>query len=233
MCNAQSTSSEPYRKRRRTTVVCTECRRRKIACDRNTPCTQCVQSKSACTFYKSYNSYSTGINVPTTREGPIMPPSALPSSTGQTLYSNRPTPQLPPLTVTDYASTSFHGVSDSSTLPLTISPSRDLSSQNWVDTAALDITTYSEADNGRLPESSALNLSGINGPTGMADLMSNSMDSPHLGLSPAPNSASIAFHKSRMYGPSHWISLLGKVRREDPNPVGLMAAIIAWRLTLN
>src|ERR1700712_995428 len=57
MC-AQLSQGGQSRKRRRQAIVCTECRRRKIACDRNSPCTQCIQSNSACTYYNSYNSFA-------------------------------------------------------------------------------------------------------------------------------------------------------------------------------
>lgn len=41
----------PPRKRRRPALSCAECRRRKIKCDRNIPCRQCTQFKSAkCTY---------------------------------------------------------------------------------------------------------------------------------------------------------------------------------------
>lgn len=46
-----STFDGVSRKRRRPAVVCNECRRRKIACDRKAPCGQCVQYNSACTYY--------------------------------------------------------------------------------------------------------------------------------------------------------------------------------------
>ncbi|KAK2776999.1 C6 zinc finger domain-containing protein [Colletotrichum kahawae] len=41
------------RRRRRPALSCLECRRRKIKCDRNDPCTHCVSSKNQCT-YKTY-----------------------------------------------------------------------------------------------------------------------------------------------------------------------------------
>ena len=41
----------PRRKRRRPALACTACRRRKIKCDRNTPCRHCASSKNAvCTY---------------------------------------------------------------------------------------------------------------------------------------------------------------------------------------
>ncbi len=38
------------RRRRRPALSCIECRRRKIKCDRNEPCTNCVTAKTQCTF---------------------------------------------------------------------------------------------------------------------------------------------------------------------------------------
>jgi hypothetical protein len=42
------------RKRRRQAVVCTGCRRRKIACDRNQPCAQCALACLECTYQHHY-----------------------------------------------------------------------------------------------------------------------------------------------------------------------------------
>jgi hypothetical protein len=51
----------PPRKRRRPALSCVECRRRKIKCDRNNPCTQCTQSKSAsCTYKDGYPGHASG-----------------------------------------------------------------------------------------------------------------------------------------------------------------------------
>jgi hypothetical protein len=54
-------STEPTlkRKRRRPAVVCTECRRRKIACDKKTPCSHCTQYNAICTYYTPELSAST------------------------------------------------------------------------------------------------------------------------------------------------------------------------------
>ena len=49
---AESTSNTtPPRKRRRPALSCGQCRRRKIKCDRNYPCGQCTQSKTASCSY--------------------------------------------------------------------------------------------------------------------------------------------------------------------------------------
>ena len=99
--NPQSNSMEPSRKRRRQAVVCTECRRRKIACDRNIPCAQCLQSKSSCTFYNSYHSYSDDDHTRSASEGQqaSQPKSTL--AIGQTTYANPISPQLSLAPVTD------------------------------------------------------------------------------------------------------------------------------------
>lgn len=48
-------TAPPPRKRRRPALSCVQCRRRKIKCDRNDPCTQCTQSKgSNCTYKDGY-----------------------------------------------------------------------------------------------------------------------------------------------------------------------------------
>ena len=42
------------RRRRRPALSCLECRRRKIKCDRNEPCAQCVSTRAQCS-YKRFN----------------------------------------------------------------------------------------------------------------------------------------------------------------------------------
>jgi len=47
----------PVIRRRRPAKSCIECRRRKIRCDRNNPCSHCVSGKSRCT-YKAFRTES-------------------------------------------------------------------------------------------------------------------------------------------------------------------------------
>lgn len=47
--------SAPSRKRRRPPVVCSECRRRKSACDRRTPCAQCTQHGLVCVYQNDHS----------------------------------------------------------------------------------------------------------------------------------------------------------------------------------
>jgi hypothetical protein len=45
-----SNMNNPIRKRRRPAVACTECRRRKVKCDRSLPCASCVLGTLACAY---------------------------------------------------------------------------------------------------------------------------------------------------------------------------------------
>jgi hypothetical protein len=66
-----SESAVPPRKRRRPALSCVECRRRKIKCDRNVPCTQCTQFKSASCTYK--DGYPGSSNSHTAKPAPQAP----------------------------------------------------------------------------------------------------------------------------------------------------------------
>lgn len=66
-CSIESKMDEnatgSYRKRRRPALACEKCRRRKIKCDRNTPCDQCIRSKSdTCTYLADDNTAPTWMN---------------------------------------------------------------------------------------------------------------------------------------------------------------------------
>lgn len=53
----------PLRRRRRPALACETCRRRKIKCDRNAPCDQCIRSKSEiCTYLPNDSPSLTGRN---------------------------------------------------------------------------------------------------------------------------------------------------------------------------
>ena len=55
----------PPRKRRRPALSCVECRRRKIKCDRRTPCNHCVQLKiTTCTYPDTHTNIASHLSVP-------------------------------------------------------------------------------------------------------------------------------------------------------------------------
>lgn len=59
--------SESVRKRRRPAFSCTECRRRKVRCDRTKPCNQCTAHNldTSCTYEETHRTVSTrGVSRP-------------------------------------------------------------------------------------------------------------------------------------------------------------------------
>ncbi|KAF1993365.1 hypothetical protein P154DRAFT_450420, partial [Amniculicola lignicola CBS 123094] len=213
--NTRGNSTEPSRKRRRQAVVCTECRRRKIACDRNMPCAQCVQSKSTCTFYNSYNSHSDGDQARSLPDGQrASQPEATPVI-GQTAYPNQTSPQLSlapmasdrnpfacttrpsPITVSTNT-TSITGINGTTTTTTTM------------DVPPFPMTMYPDPDHVQFPPSLFTDMPDFNGATSMTDLTPISIDAPVRSSSSTLTDSGTLFHKSRVYGPSHWMSLLGK-----------------------
>jgi hypothetical protein len=95
---SDGTPPPPPRKRRRPALSCEQCRKRKIKCDRNYPCTQCLQSKTAACSYSAdspvrttghvstgtgFSSIQNGISMPNrARNAPKAPPSTKLSSDG-------------------------------------------------------------------------------------------------------------------------------------------------------
>lgn len=70
------------RRRRRPALSCLECRRRKIKCDRNEPCTHCVSAKLQCT-YKFYADTVVDVQqslVASTLPSTVSPSASAPSS---------------------------------------------------------------------------------------------------------------------------------------------------------
>jgi hypothetical protein len=62
----------PPRKRRRPALSCVECRRRKIKCDRRTPCSHCVQLKiTKCTYPDTHTNVGNRPNVPEAPPTPV------------------------------------------------------------------------------------------------------------------------------------------------------------------
>ncbi len=76
----ESVSGAPVRKRRRPAVVCIECRRRKVACDRKLPCGSCLLHNADCA-YRSTNS-PIATSQPRGTETPVAQPksTSLPAS---------------------------------------------------------------------------------------------------------------------------------------------------------
>lgn len=189
-----ATQSSQARKRRRQAVVCTECRRRKIACDRSAPCAQCLQSNSVCTYYHSYSSSGdfSGSQDHHRHAGSS-------SDAAQPTYAIGQRPQLPT------PSTANEG----STMATTASISIDTTAPAWFDTASLGVlplplSMATDSTCISFPSIPAAVLPELDTVVGMTDLAPGEMNSPQ-------EPARVVFHKSRLYGPSHWMTLYRKV----------------------
>lgn len=195
---SSSTFNGASRKRRRPAVVCNECRRRKIACDRKTPCGQCVQYNSICTYYTPESS-SRPRTQSTTATNPYTT-----SSPSINLETFRPTEVLalglfddsiaPPPPIDDNASSAGVEVNAQRTGPLTVHATA-LQNQR----AAAAAATASPVQNPtctRTPESKELSKA------------EQSVETVRSSRSPLKG----RFSKSRLFGQSHWMNSCIQVR---------------------
>lgn len=220
--SAQSGQGGPSRKRRRQAVVCTECRRRKIACDRNAPCTQCIQSNSACTYY---NSCSTSSDFSSDQDSGVKPRHTTSSSAAaQTIYAFGPRPPLPAAAASTAASyygayTSSADVATIPTPPISI----DTGASSWFDTAglgALPLPLSMSMDAASIPFS--VGMPEFDGVPGMGYPAPAEAAQPTS--SPCQEPSRVVFQKSRLYGPSHWMAVFRKVpNQHKPRPAALLA----------
>ncbi|OGM48041.1 hypothetical protein ABOM_002901 [Aspergillus bombycis] len=210
MC-AQTSQGGPSRKRRRQAVVCTECRRRKIACDRNTPCAQCIQSNSPCTYYNSYNSYSASADFSSDQDNSVKPQHRRSSSTAvPAIHNFGPRMQLPNPTTVNYHDT-FTNAADMNTLLPTSTTALDTGATGWFDTNNLGPLTAPLSINLETPPIPFTDV-GLDGVTSMAE--STAMDAVQTLSSPSQHPAKVVFLKSRLYGPSHWMTLFRKYEQQ-------------------
>ncbi len=198
MNTSTSTLPQASRKRRRPAVVCTECRRRKIACDRKAPCGQCIQYDSTCTYYTP--GISTVTRTQRTPANDIYTPS---SSTNLETFGSTEVHQLgmfdgpagPPPSVDDDTSIPVASVNTQSAGPL-IGHSTAL--QNLRE--ATDATVY-PLPNPNPTTPRTLNSRGSTNPERSVETVRTSR--PHLKG---------RFLKSRLFGQSHWMNGCMQVR---------------------
>jgi hypothetical protein len=165
LSSSRAISTEPSRKRRRQAVMCSECRRRKIACDRNVPCTQCIQSKSNCLFYNSYNSYADwdqARSVPDISQ-PVYTPSIC-----QTAHATQTGSQLSLVPLTDNQS-QFTYTTKPSAIPAASDLFMGINGTATVDVLPFLMTIYPGPEDGYFLSSLFGDLSGDNGTTNMTE----------------------------------------------------------------
>ncbi|KAF7623754.1 hypothetical protein F9C07_5260 [Aspergillus flavus] len=185
--------TDPERRRRRPAVSCSLCRRRKIRCDRKSPCNNCVRSKNEACIYETHPSdhprsrvnHGQTISLES-REGPS------PTAPSASSYVSRPS------TETNHAYESIVGGSTDATTP------RSQASVADVEALKSRIKNLEEqlskANQGPVQSSNstyAPPLRVMNSPLCEVD--------SHLFGETQVITRSVV-HKSRMFGQSHWIN---------------------------
>ncbi|KAM5449064.1 hypothetical protein McanCB49686_006876 [Microsporum canis] len=208
---ARSGQSGPSRKRRRQTIVCTECRRRKIACDRNAPCTQCIQSKAACTYYSSCSS---GGRFSIDNDGSIM----------SSPHVSQPEPGArAPLPVSTVAGHHRGGLINTIDVgaedlypptPLLLDPG---ASASWLDPAELDEISLPfglpvEPGNNNATFCLDPSIIGTHTLETSLDIIEGTANSS--GSSSNASSGQESPKKLWLYGPSHWMTLCQKYEKQ-------------------
>ncbi|KAI2617484.1 putative C6 transcription factor [Hypoxylon sp. NC1633] len=204
--------AEPDRRRRRPPVSCVLCRRRKIRCNRESPCSNCVKSKSGNCVYENHISNplfqppretsDLGRLIPAHQEfhhsTPIPTNSACTAATSAVLsHLSRSPPTAPSLT-TESTRTSHQSSLDLEYLRSRVrqleeqlSRANRGSSQSSAPTPASNIETISSKISG------TFYIHHEDGSNGQSQAISRSVT-----------------HKTRVFGQSHWItglSLIGEV----------------------
>ncbi|KAL3469336.1 hypothetical protein BJX99DRAFT_252073 [Aspergillus californicus] len=178
----------PERRRRRPPVSCSLCRRRKIRCNRESPCSNCVKSKSAPCIYDNeveprphHLGFSRAREFPLAK-GPEMPPPEVPTQVPS--YASKSAPSSSKAS----SSRTSHASSDVESMKLKIKRLEEQLSR------ASQGPSPARSDAVSTMETTTSQLAGtfhINHESRLDDNL-RSM------------SRSVVMHKSRLFGPSHW-----------------------------
>ncbi|KAI2624648.1 putative C6 transcription factor [Hypomontagnella submonticulosa] len=192
--------AESERRRRRPPVSCTLCRRRKIRCNRESPCSNCVRSKSGNCFYENY------ISPP--------PPSQRPIALGQGPRRDEPhfSPPTNSISSAITATTApTHTSNPSPRAPSSTTASTRASQQSSQDVESLKVRirqledrlsrTYQASSRSPAPSSNS-NIEVIS--TGISGTFYVHHDDQLVG--PSQSIHRSVSHKSRVFGQSHWIT---------------------------
>jgi hypothetical protein len=210
MSTSNDLGPTPSRKRRRPPVVCTECRRRKAACDRKMPCAQCIHYDLTCVYQSNTSaprrpapglsarlSTSTIIDN-TSTEDPSIPVAASAEATtnvaspyAQVIPAVRPQQSAPLVTNPD---TSFEVILDTATRLL---PEDSLNSPVTVPSR-----TMRTSDKNQDPSRSCQQTRAWVNPDG--SLLPIDHSSPVQ--SDQTDSLNGRYLKSRLFGQSHWMN---------------------------
>ncbi|PNY28308.1 Multidrug resistance regulator 1 [Tolypocladium capitatum] len=180
---------------------------------------RCLQANTACTYY---DSYYTSSGFSSDQDSPNRPRRTSSSSaSAQTMHALGPRPQLSTSTPANYHN-SFSG--DVRSIPSTPPMSVDVGVAGWFGANFGQLPLSLGMDTGMsFSGASAVGLPEFDGVTGMADLAP--ADAAQPTTSSSREQDKVVFHKSRLYGPSHWMTLFRKVLTET-RLAGLLANLI-------
>ena len=192
-----SNASVQQRKRRRPALACEQCRRRKIKCDRETPCDQCTRSKSElCTYIpdERHNAHSG------TRR----------ASLGRSLASRSASPPMGSNSPSHTEILPVNGMFDSRANQASSTRNSMKSKEVHTRGQGLDATSGLEQrlnDRMKLLEQKILDVGNLR--SGESTAVSSWKRSARP--SPTPPMRGI-FSKTRLFGQSHWMNSAQQVR---------------------
>ncbi|KAI1412362.1 putative C6 transcription factor [Hypoxylon sp. FL1857] len=191
--------AEPERRRRRPPVSCTLCRRRKLRCSRETPCSNCVKSRSGNCVYDNYVPHPRDRTAElaldaTYRESHYPTPS---NSTASTLPSRRS--RSPPRAATSTAATTLANQQASREVESLRNQIKQLQEQLSKATRTSSRPPASASDSNIEAVSSR-----VSGTFYVHHEDRSTGESPIISRS--------VTHKTRVFGQSHWITGFALVR---------------------
>ncbi|RDW58451.1 hypothetical protein BP5796_12381 [Coleophoma crateriformis] len=226
---ADSRHSLPLHKRRRSALSCVECRRRKIKCDRNSPCSHCRQSRGITCIYSgrgrplatepNASTLSASVQVVGQGQG-IYSSSSHPEkysvSTGQspsyatpiTVNSSDPERRRNPLSRTQDSNTLLP-----QSIPYTSTPGHQVGTKRSDDIATNvnahvngNGTATGESEESKIAYETQGDFLALNnvivGGSHNVSLLRTKFSNPSSGIPPHDSKASI--RSMRFYGQSHW-----------------------------
>ncbi|KKZ58609.1 hypothetical protein EMCG_05505 [[Emmonsia] crescens] len=190
---------DPERKRRRPAVSCALCRRRKIRCNRQTPCDNCVRSKNSSCIYGNDPAEAPARNL-----APAPAQDSVLATESSSFSSSSTRPSRPAASIVNGSTTPSTSASQSShEVEYLKNRVRQLE-------AYLSQVTAKTAESPASISTSILNIETTS--SSLAGTFSVHRESCVPGETPAINRS--VLHKSRLFGQSHWANGAAQLLRD-------------------
>ncbi|KAI0843665.1 putative C6 transcription factor [Hypoxylon sp. FL0890] len=185
--------AEPERRRRRPPVSCTLCRRRKLRCSRESPCSNCVKSRSGNCVYDNYVPHSRDRTAEHASGGPYWESHYLTPTSSITSTFPSHTSRSPPRAATSTAAPTFAGQQPSQEVESLRSQIKQLEEQMAKATRTSPRPPASTSD---------CNIEAIS--SRVSGTFYVHRESRSTGESQTISRS--VTHKTRVFGQSHWIT---------------------------